>query len=1297
MATISELLIKIGADNSGLTKALGDTKQQIDTTFKDVSPLNEMQGALTSTTGKVEALLGSFTKFAAVAAGGFGLTSLISSSVEAGESLYQLQRRLGVTTAEAGQFKKILALTGGDADMAGTAIMRLDKTLTGSGEAAEKANRIFDALGVTMKDQEGRLLTLDKQLEQLSEGYKKAEQAGYGQEFIMNTLGARGLGLVQTLRDYAEAKENAAKIQSNGLINPEEMHQLDQEMKIINMQLGQLKSAGGAALAPLAKEFLPEILSGLSTATRFIAQNKEEIKDVTKTVFELIAVYKSLQAIQSIGSKVGSLAGSFMQNAKEEAAHEAKEAALTAQQEKAIEQRIKNIERQALAEDRAYAKTVAKMEISEAEKSTLLAEATVKRTTAVEAAAERERAIMTAMFTQINAQREASTAQAVDSYNIQATAAADAAARIAGANTSAAASSNEIVAANTRAAESEMAKGNAAAIAGERKVAAETVAKAATAETTVAIEAKTVAETASGNAAVIAGEKKVGAETAAKAAIVETTVAQGALTAANVGTGVAAAGTLATIEAGCVAAATKVQALTATVYGLAGGWMAVAAAMAYVGYKMAQGMEQRKAETYTYNGTEHYYDPNTGRLYHYEDTDYSSERSSVNDTTQYWGDSLGGGRKEVEDDVNGEDFQSAWWERHKNDEDYQAQLKKEAAEEETAKLRQQLLEANPFANIDKPSKSSSGGGSAKSASAPKPVTYEETHPIGELAATIAMNNFSEGQQWMGNLTSDSRIQCDSFTANIYAQAGIGDIGGHDTSSQAINDAAFRDAGAYHSVNDGYAPEAGDLVDSAHHVGIYMGNGKVRSRDSSGGVTTWDIDEWDRQFGITGYGSIREATGGMTTTEQVMGTSEQSAEARKADEARRKLEQAKRDAMTLYQSMQNTIRENTGTEYENDMAKAQNDIIQKQLKINQLAQAGVPAEQIEKLRAKLTEYGETITEKVEKKWREAFAEMRDASQVAMAESTHDFEAQAELEYQVTIRKLKKEREAKEKDLMKDKDDYETRHTISNWYYAEVSKAEDKRREARREAHEKYIEWLQEEGNLAMIIANLGSKEGEHKLQRSIDIEGQKKLAKEYVTLWREAHGSMAGYIADVSDSMYSNLSDSMADFIRGTKSAKNVLLDFGNSVLNMMAKIAAQRLAASWMTGLLGAFGGGSSGFTLSNGTSLDPSFGYTGSVVSGFKFAKGGIVTAPTMAMIGEAGENEAVIPLNAENLAAIGGKGKGGNVTVNITNNTGSKVDAEQTTAKWDGEQWVVGVVLNAVATNQNGIRSMIKGVAST
>ena len=102
MSTISELLIKIGADSSGLRKELGESKTAINQTFGDVKLLDTMQGALTSTTSKVEGLIGSFTKFAGVVAGGFGLTSLISGAVTAGESVYQLSQKMGVTVAQAG-------------------------------------------------------------------------------------------------------------------------------------------------------------------------------------------------------------------------------------------------------------------------------------------------------------------------------------------------------------------------------------------------------------------------------------------------------------------------------------------------------------------------------------------------------------------------------------------------------------------------------------------------------------------------------------------------------------------------------------------------------------------------------------------------------------------------------------------------------------------------------------------------------------------------------------------------------------------------------------------------------------------------------------------------------------------------------------------------------------------------------------------------------------------------------------------------------------------------------------------
>ena len=173
-----------------------------------------------------------------------------------------------------------------------------------------------------------------------------------------------------------------------------------------------------------------------------------------------------------------------------------------------------------------------------------------------------------------------------------------------------------------------------------------------------------------------------------------------------------------------------------------------------------------------------------------------------------------------------------------------------------------------------------------------------------------------------------------------------------------------------------------------------------------------------------------------------------------------------------------------------------------------------------------------------------------------------------------------------------------------------------------------------------------------------------------------------------------MADSMAAFIKGTKSAKSVLQDFGNAVLNMMAKIAAQRLAATWMSNILGAFGGtrgGASAWTW-GGVTHDSSFGVK-SAADQFistaptatnlfnvpKFATGGIVTAPTLAMIGEGGDREAVIPLTDHNLAAMSGAGKGGGVVVNITN-------------KSDMGRYILEVVVDGAVRDRGGFGRNLK-----
>ena len=1505
LSTISELLIKIGADSSGLRKELGESKTAINQTFGDVKPLDTMQGALTSTTSKVEGLIGSLTKFAGVVAGGFGLTSLISGAVTAGESVYQLSQKMGVTVAQAGEFKRILALTGGDADAASAAIMKLDKSMAGGGASAQKTQKIFDALGISLKDQQGHLLPLNQQMEQLADGYKKAEKAGYGQEFIMNTLGAKGLSLTQTLRDYAEAKENAAKIKSSGMIDAKQMHELDQEMKLINMQFGQLKVAGGAAVAPLAKEFLPLALEGLSKAAVFIKDNSSQIKTLTTDLVKLYAVYKSIQAVRAIGTKatsaVKSTVGKALGGSAEVAEAEKTQAEITKVQQRAINKRMTAMQTAANKEIKAYEKTVQKMEITEAEKTRLVTEFTTQRTIALEEAQLKERAAMEKTFLSYQTQKTREVEIAAEAEQAKAGAAEKAAAQITEANTAAGASASRIVEGNALAAESEVAKADAATVASGRIVEANVAAEAAVAETTVAQDALTASEVVTGTTAGETATKKVTAENISKAAVTSTKVEQEALTVATATTGVKAveSGTR-TVSAMAVARSSVVR-LTSAVWALAGGWVGVGAAIAYAAYCLYQYRQgllaEKKSNEFEQDGATYRWNKDQGTwekksagvdtniamvnalqgqgagvnpLISDAFTDHGSTWSTVTDP----------------DVISG--LQDQWWNRHKDDPDFIAKLNQEEADEKikeaeanAQKRADSLKDTLGGTGISGGSGSTpSGGGSAGAIEAPatpmrtkwsfeddpelaqwaKEIEYaaayhgvdagliaaiikHESHgdanvwsddhahwglgqisqdianaygggrgygpgsdpndnimaiggylrdlldqygndpeaaisaynlghadtranpdyiskvegyynsfttsqvplaggagaaqaqpvaydiPVGEVAAYVAANDFWDGQPWTGSLGSDAAGWCDDWAHEVYKQMfdalGKEDIFGDGV----VNDSNFRALGAYHeaNINDiGAQLQPGDLVDTPGHVGIYLGNNMVRSRQSSMGVHDLTLQDFDATFGgIQGYGSIAEATGGMTAKSTLIGRTMSQAN-HAAEEAARKLKQAQDEAKKLSIEMQSAVFSNSATEYQKEWAKFTGDIKKKKQEINKLAAVpGMSKETIAALNKQLDEYTDSMYQKFVKKWREAWQDFELTSRAALAQEHHDYEESADIEYQQTIIKLDREREKKEKELMRDKNDYETRRKISDWYYAQVDEALDKQRKAKQEAHDKYVEYLVEEGNLAQLVAYMGTpvikadgtaekSKGTKAGEASLDREAERKLAKEYVKIWQDAHGSMIGYIADVSDNLYSTMTDSMTEFIRGTKGAKAALQDFGNSVLSMMAKIAAQRLAASWMTSILGIFSGSRGGTSAAynfGGVQHSNTFGFAGvSPVTQFTsglantanfsshlkvpgFAKGGIVTAPTLAMIGEGGDKEAVIPLTDHNLRTMGGSGgKGGGVVVNITNKTSSEVSVQRSGFNEDLGKWVLDVVVDGAQRDRGGFGRNLK-----
>lgn len=390
MSTIADLLIKIGADSSGLNTELKNAKGQIDKTFEP-SPIKGFTEAINGTSASVEGFASKVAKAAALAGAGFGFVQLISGAVEAGARIHDLTEAMGISAAEASMFSRTVAIAGGDIQTASTAFMKLDKTLTGGGTAAEKAQIMLQAVGVSLQDSNGKLLPVNQQLEALAEGYQKAAKAGYQQEFIMNTLGAKGMALAGTLREYAEAKEQAAKISGIGL-DPDEMDRLSKELTTLKMQASSIGLATGSALAPIVEAYLPYIMTGLSSTAKFLAANKEQIVDITRDVVALLAVYKTLQAASRA---VGGLFGSAGSTAAEEA--------LTRVQEKAIEKRIKMVQAAALAEEKAYYQSLSTMQATEAEKTAIYAKFVKQREIQAAEEATAIRNAMTAAYAQVNA------------------------------------------------------------------------------------------------------------------------------------------------------------------------------------------------------------------------------------------------------------------------------------------------------------------------------------------------------------------------------------------------------------------------------------------------------------------------------------------------------------------------------------------------------------------------------------------------------------------------------------------------------------------------------------------------------------------------------------------------------------------------------------------------------------------------------------------------------------------------------------------------------------------------------
>ena len=96
------------------------------------------------------------------------------------------------------------------------------------------------------------------------------------------------------LQDYNDLLSISKDIKTTGLLNPQEAHETWLEWQKMQMELGQLKTAMGAALLPISKELMPDIVEGLKTMVQFIKDNKDGIVALGEAIVSAMGTAKDI-------------------------------------------------------------------------------------------------------------------------------------------------------------------------------------------------------------------------------------------------------------------------------------------------------------------------------------------------------------------------------------------------------------------------------------------------------------------------------------------------------------------------------------------------------------------------------------------------------------------------------------------------------------------------------------------------------------------------------------------------------------------------------------------------------------------------------------------------------------------------------------------------------------------------------------------------------------------------------------------------------------------------------------------
>lgn len=487
-------------------------------------------------------------------------------------------------------------------------------------------------------------------------------------------------------------------------------------------------------------------------------------------------------------------------------------------------------------------------------------------------------------------------------------------------------------------------------------------------------------------------------------------------------------------------------------------------------------------------------------------------------------------------------------------------------------------------------------------------------------------------------------------------------------------------GAWHPEGDGYIPKAGDgvVVLGDEHIVISDGNGGYTGANTNGVVAKPSVTA---DFGaITGYiDTAKYAGAASSATADSVGSAENAKKLAESD-------------------LTASVRAKNEELYQKRLAEAQR---------NQTIRVRKMNEDIKKLDLERT--GDRL--QLLKAEAEAQKAQIDDNVREYTKAVGDKEL-AEKKAQAERLKLASDTEQKIRELAYTQTSETVDHLTNMVTLGRLSRSDADALLA--EEIKTYIDYARSEVNEAQLTATQRLQIEKNLLesqQKLWELAGRslKTSLQEAARQYKQETTNYADLAKSIFDSTMSSINSAWTNNLEamatGTKSfskgIKDIFKDMTNAIIKMMIQLTFQQYVMPKLQDLFGRAVGGIGSLGAAKGTSSFAGGGSFSSAFTGNRFAAGG-KTNPGLMLVGENGpellqsSGSHRIYTASETRRLVGGGATSNNVVVNIVNQSGQDLESKQQNSRFDGENYIIDVMVRAANTNKGGVRDAIRAAAT-